>query len=194
MRRILEIEDHHDAPGVALDRRRNVRIAPVERKAMDALAGRRPIREQFGFGGVRDVVDAQPAGEVLVGVGCEPFVVDDHRAVGDAHFVRVPTGRHVVDRRNDPRRPWIGDIDDRRAVRRGHVPDVERRPVDPHLPAARDVDVGDERGVDRLQTTRPSRAGAGRVSALSRLCASLRARSGGCADPDPRIRSGRRRV
>ena len=72
LRRILQVEDHHDVADIAVHRRRDVGIAAVEVEAMHAArivrpgrVGRLPVRDQFRLCRVRHVVDAEPAVKTL---------------------------------------------------------------------------------------------------------------------------------
>ena len=91
LRRIGEIEDHHDVADIAFHRRRDVGVAAVEIEAVHAAADRAPFGDQLRCGGLGDVVDVDPAAEVVSGSAlAELLVIDDHDAVGDTHLVRMP--------------------------------------------------------------------------------------------------------
>ena len=144
-RGILQVQDHADVADVALDRRRDVGVAPVERVAVHAFAGRLPLGKLLRLRRIGDVVDAEAAAELRAALP-EALVVDDHHAVRDAHLVRMPAlgHRHGGE---ELRMARIRNIQDRGAIRVVHVADVERVAVDPDLAAARDVDMGDERRI-----------------------------------------------
>jgi hypothetical protein len=61
----------------------------------------------------------------------------------------MPSGGDV-ERRKEPRGRRIFDIEDACAMRGVHVPDIEVRAVDPHLPATRTFDMTDQLGLERL--------------------------------------------
>src|SRR5262249_463372 len=142
LRRVGEVEDHHDVADIALDGRRDVGVAAVEVIAVDALAVRLPLRDKLRLGRPRHVADAEAAAEPGGRGLPRALVVDDHDAVGHTHLVRVPPGRDL-DPRQRARLPGIGDVDDRRAGRLAHMADIEGGAVDPDLAAAGAIDMGD---------------------------------------------------
>jgi hypothetical protein len=150
LRRIGEIEDHHYVADIALGRRRDIGVAAIEIIAVHALAVGAPLGDQAGTRGIGDIVDAESAAELRIAVRPLPLVIDDHDAVGNAHLVGVPAGGHF-DARKDLRIERIGDVDDRGPCRLPHVADVESRPVDPDLPAARTVDMGEPFGIPAVR-------------------------------------------
>ena len=162
-RRVGEIEDHHDVADVALGRRRDVGVAAVEGEAVHALAGGAPLGDEVRLGGVRNVVDAEPAAEAVgvVAAAAEALVIDQHDAVRGADLVRVPALRQL-DARQRARVRRVGHVDDGGARRPAHVADVERGAVDPDLPAARAVDMGEPAGavcVGHAGAAPPARSG-----------------------------------
>src|SRR5215467_7661018 len=76
----------------------------------------------------------------------QSLVVDDHDAVRHPHLVGMPTLRQI-DGRELAGVARIGHVHDRGAARPVHVPDKERRALDPNLPSARAVEVRYEGGV-----------------------------------------------
>ena len=150
LRGVGEIEDHHDVADVALDRGRDVGVAAVEGEAVHALAGGAPLGDEVRRGGVRDIVDAEPAAEAVgVVAAAEALVVDQHDAVGGADLVGVPAFRQL-DARKRARVRGIGHVHDRGTGGPAHVADVERGAVDPDLAAAGAVDMGDAAGAVRV--------------------------------------------
>ncbi len=104
----------------------------------------------FGRAGLGDVVDAEPAAEGRVAVLALALVIDDHDVVGDAHLVGMPA-RRQIDPREHLGMARIGDVDDGRARRLAHMPDIEDMPVDPDLAAAGAIEIRQQLGVLRAR-------------------------------------------
>src|ERR1043166_7168764 len=142
-RGVGKIEDHDDVADVAFDGRGKIGVAAVEVVAVHAAAGGAPLGDGPRPRRRGDVVNAQAAAEAFLAAVAVALVVDDHHAVLGTHLVRVPAGGDF-DMRQQPRRARIGNVVDRGARGRAHVCDVEGVAVDPHLAAARAVDVRDD--------------------------------------------------
>lgn len=145
--RILQVQDLDDVADIAGRGRRNIGVAPVKIIAVHAAAlrARLPVGDQARPLGTADVVDAQAAAEI-VGAAAEFLVIDDHQAVLRPDLVRMPAYRHLQ-RGQQPRLARIGDVIDGGAIRRAHMGDIHRRPLDPDLPAPLAIDVSQQRGV-----------------------------------------------
>jgi len=106
---------------------------------MDALA--LPERDLARLVRTRDVVDSETAAQSGAGRGARGgFAVDEHHVVHHAHLVRVDVGRDR-ELRELARIGGVGDVDDRRPVRRLHVRDVRGGAADDDLTAARTIEV-----------------------------------------------------
>ncbi len=143
LRRIVEVQDHHDVADVAVHLGGDVGVAPVEGEAVHARAAALPERDLARPARVGDVVDheaAADAGRGLVrGLG---LAVHQHEPVGHAHLVRVGLGRHL-DGGQRPGPGRVAHVHDAGAVGRLHVGDVGGGPVHRDLAAARAVEPGD---------------------------------------------------
>src|SRR6266567_1023672 len=148
LRRVLQVEDHRDVADVTFGSWRDVGVASVEIVAMYALAGGHPFADQLRRAGACHVIDRKPTAEILRPGFAVALVIDDHDAVGDANFMRMPALRDIH-AREQARIFRIGDVHDAGAARVAHVTDIERGAVDPDLPAAGTIDMGDLLGVLR---------------------------------------------
>jgi hypothetical protein len=143
---IGEIEDHHDVADIALGRRRQVGVAAIEIVAVHAAAGRAPLGEELRRAEARDVINCDTPAELGRSALAQPLVVDDHDAVRHPHLVGMPALRQI-DGRELARLARIGHVHDRGSARPAHVPDKERRALDPNLPSAGAVEVRYQGGV-----------------------------------------------
>src|SRR5262245_27192550 len=150
---IGEIEDHHDVADIALGRRRQISVAAVEIVAVHTAAGGAPLGDQLRRAGARDVIDCDAAAELGRSALAQPLVVDDHDAVCHPHLVGMPALRQI-DSRELAGLARIGHVHDRGAARPVHVPDEERRALDPNLPCARAAECEMRVVLDRLDTKR----------------------------------------
>ncbi len=70
------------------------------------------------------------------------LVVHDHESVRDLNLVRVEARGHV-ELRNQGRAPGIAQVDDRRAARSGHMPDIANAAIHHDLAATTTIEPGD---------------------------------------------------
>src|SRR5262249_60689208 len=108
--------------------------------AVPTAAGGAPLADQLRRAGTRDVKDCDAPAELGWSALAQPLVVDDHDAVRHPHLVGMPPLRQI-DGRELARLARIGHVHDRGAARPVHVPDKERRALDPNLPSTRAVEV-----------------------------------------------------
>src|SRR5262249_10100850 len=105
-----------------------------------------PLADEPRLGGARDIIDPKPAAEVLLSLLTLALMVHEHDALGHTDLMGMPARRHF-DMRQQPRAAGIGDIDNARPRRGAHMTDLEGRAVDPDLPAAGAIEMGEELGV-----------------------------------------------
>jgi hypothetical protein len=82
VRRVAEVEDHHDVAAIALHRGRDIGVAPVEIEAMDAHAVGLPAGDLARARRLRHVIDAEPAAKIFgarVLVGVIALAIDQHQ-------------------------------------------------------------------------------------------------------------------
>ena len=147
---IDQVEDHHDVADIAFGGGRDIGVAAVEVVAVHALARRHPLGNLLRVTRLADVVDGEPASEILRAARAELLVVDDHHAVLNPHLVRVPS-RRDFDRHDFPGLSRVGHVEQRGAARRPHVPHIHSGAIDPHLAAARAIRMAQKLRVVRLR-------------------------------------------
>jgi hypothetical protein len=93
-------------------------------------------------GGVVDLDASLEISGALAGGGAEQLVVDQHDVAVHPHLVRVGV-RRQRDLRYDLRPARVGHVDDRGAVRRPHVADIDMVALGDDLAATGYVELGE---------------------------------------------------
>ena len=133
--RILAIHDHHDAPDVSLDMRRDVGVGAIESEAMYTAVGLKKS-DFFRLLASGDIVNFE-SGRLFL-FAAVPFQVHQHDVAAHLDFVRM----HALgnfDLRDGLWMLGVSDVEDSRAVRRVHVTDKCVAVLHYYLAAARQI-------------------------------------------------------